>query len=131
MTLVKCSILYFAIVFCAGFVLGPIRILWVVPKVGEHAAELLEMPFMLAVSAAAARWIVRRFSMPPRDRLAMGFLALAFMLLAEFALVLRLRNLTPAEYLAARDPVAGVAYYLSLVLFALFPFLLSKGKTGY
>jgi len=31
MQTLKAGVLYFAIVFGAGFVLGPIRILWVVP----------------------------------------------------------------------------------------------------
>ena len=129
MNLVRSSLLYFGIVFCAGFLLGPFRTLWVAPKVGERTAEVLEMPLMLAVSAAAARWIVRRFQVPIRDRLCLGFLALFFMLIAEFALLRRLRCLTIAEYVATRDPVSGAAYYCSLVLFALFPALLNRRHT--
>jgi hypothetical protein len=42
MKILKAAVAYFAIVFGAGFVLGPIRILLVVPLVGERVAELLE-----------------------------------------------------------------------------------------
>jgi len=41
MQLLKAGILYFAAVFGAGFVLGLIRTLWVVPRLGARMAELL------------------------------------------------------------------------------------------
>src|SRR5208337_4093029 len=62
MQLVKAGVLYFALVFGAGFVLGTIRTLWVVPRVGTRTAELMEMPIMLAVTIVAARWTVLRLS---------------------------------------------------------------------
>ena len=62
MKVLKAGISYFALVFGAGFVLGPIRLLWLVPRVGTRTAELLEMPVMLAVIIVAARWLVRRLA---------------------------------------------------------------------
>ena len=124
--------LYFAVVFGAGFVLGPIRILWVVPRLGERTAELLEAPIMLGVIFLAARWIVGRFVVPPTPsrRLAVGFLALGLGLVVEFTVVLRLRGLTIGEYFASRDPVAGTVYAASLALFALMPLLVGRGATA-
>ena len=43
MPILKAGVLYFALVFGAGFVLGPFRILWLVPHFGTRTAELLEM----------------------------------------------------------------------------------------
>src|SRR3954467_3831881 len=96
---------FFALVFGAGFLLGPIRILLVVPRVGVRAAELMEAPIMLAVIIATSRWMVRRFSVPSdlRSRLAMGFLSLALMLGAEFSLARALQGISVREYLANRD----------------------------
>ena len=128
MRTLKASALYFATVFGAGFALGTVRVLLVVPRVGERTAELMEAPVMVAVSCLAARWIVRRFAPPPApsQRLAVGLIALALMLAFEFGIVLQLRGLTIAEYFATRDPVSGTVYYLSLALFALFPLLLRR-----
>ncbi len=125
---VRAALLYYAAVFGAGFVLGPIRILWLVPRVGERAAELLELPLMVAVMLLAARAVSRRPDLPPAPmaRLGTGLLALALVLVSEFSLVLWLRGLTLAEYFATRDPVAGTAYYLSLALFGLLPWLLQR-----
>ena len=57
---VKAGAVYFAIVFGVGFILGAIRTLWVVPRVGARNAELMEMPIMLVVTILAARWTVLR-----------------------------------------------------------------------
>ena len=89
----------FALVFAVGFVLGAIRTLWVVPRVGVRTAELMEMPIMLAITIVAARWTVLRFSVPMMwsARLEMGCMALVLMLIAEFGFMLRLRGLTIRE----------------------------------
>jgi hypothetical protein len=125
---IKAGALYFALVFGAGFVLGPVRVLWVAPAVGSRMAELIEAPIMLAVIVAAARWIVRRLAVPPAagSRLGMGGLALALILASEFALVLPLRGLTIAEYLTTRDPVSATVYYLLLGVVVLAPLWIGR-----
>lgn len=130
MRAVKGGILYFVVVFGTGFLLGPIRIFWVVPRLGARTAELLEAPIMLAVSIAAARWIVRWLAVPPRvsGRLGMGLIALALMLVAEFSLVLRLRGISIREYMATRDPVSGTVYYLTLAVFAILPMMVRRRR---
>ena len=88
----------------------------------------MEMPIMLAATVLAARWIIRRFAVPPTPavRLGMGFFALVLMLVAEFALVTRLRGISISEYLATRDPVSGTAYYVTLIVFAVMPLLVAR-----
>jgi len=126
--LIKAGVLYFAFVFGAGFVLGPIRILWVVPQFGTRIAELLEAPVMFVVIIVAARWIVRRLAVPCKlsSRLAMGCGALGLLLIAEFIFVLWLRGLTIRDYLASRDPVSGTVYYLLLGVFAIMPLIVAR-----
>lgn len=124
----KAGVTYFTLVFGAGFLLGPIRIWLVVPQVGERAAELLEIPLMLVVIFLAARWVGRHFGVPTATgvRLGIGFLALFLILLCEFTIVLQLRGLTLSQYFQTRDPISGTAYYLSLGVFALMPWLVEK-----
>jgi len=128
MQILKAGILYFAIVFGAGFVLGPIRILWVVPRFGTRMAELMETPIMFVVVILAARWIVRRLALRFRApcRLGMGSIGLGLMLVAEFTLVLWIRGLSISEYLASRDPVSGTVYYVMLGVFAIMPLLQAR-----
>jgi len=58
--MLRAGVLYFALVFGAGFVLGTIRTLWIVPRLSARMAELMETPIMLVITILAARWTVRR-----------------------------------------------------------------------
>jgi len=61
--ILKAAVVYFVLVFGTGFVLGPIRILFLVPRFGVRVAELMEFPVMLVVIVLAARWLVRKFQL--------------------------------------------------------------------
>lgn len=79
---------------------------------------------MLAIIVVTARWMVRRFGLSKAsDRLWVGVLGLALVVLFEIAVVLKLRGLTLTGYLSTRDPVSGTVYYLSLLIFAVIPTL--------
>ena len=125
----RASLVYFALTFGAGFVLGPLRILFLVPRVGARTAELIEMPVMIGITWLAARWVTRTFSVPPErgPRLSMGVMTGTLLLLTEFTFVLPLRGLTLEEYLATRDPVSGGAYYAAVLLLMLMPLLVNRG----
>ena len=128
MQILKAGVLYFAFVFGAGFVLGIVRTLSVVPRVGTRSAELMEAPVMLLVTIVAARWIVRHFAIPyvSSARLGMGGIGLSLLLIAEFGLVLWLRGISIREYLATRDPVSGAVYFLLLGVFAIMPLFVAR-----
>jgi hypothetical protein len=124
----KLAVLSFLLVFGAGFVLGTIRVLVVVPQLGERTAELLEMPLMLIVIVAAARWINRRCpSVHERSaQIQIGLMALGLVLAVDLVVGVALRRMSPVEALLPRDPVSRTAYYLSLLLFAAMPWLLAR-----
>ncbi len=128
MQILKAGVLYFAFVFGAGFVLGAVRTLWVVPHVGTRTAELMETPIMLAVTIVVARWTVQHLAIPyvPSARFAIGAIALALLLVAEFGPVLWLRGISIREYLATRDPVSGAVYYVLLGVFAIMPLFVAR-----
>lgn len=128
MRILKAGGLYFAAVFAAGFALGTLRVLYVLPRLGQRHAELLEAPVMLAVTIFAARWVVRRQHLPNRSatRLGTGLVALALMLAAELFVVLVLRGLTLRQYLTSRDPAAGIVYVAMLGIFAVMPLLVGR-----
>jgi hypothetical protein len=123
----KAGFAYFALVFGTGFLLGLVRVPFLVPRLGERWAELIEMPLMLAVIVLSARCIVRRFALPAARpaRLATGGLALALLLAAELGVALIVQDRPLADHVASRDPVSGTAYLIMLGVFALMPALVS------
>ena len=122
------GVAYFALVFGAGFVLGSIRVLFLVPRVGERLAELIEMPFMLVVVCFAARFIIRRFALPTATsvRLGVGLVALGLLLAAELLLAVAIQGQSLGEYVASRDRVSGSVYLAMLVLFSVMPLILAR-----
>ena len=124
----KIGLVYFALVFGTGFVLGPIRILWLAPKVGVRTAELIESPIMILVTWLAARWIIRRFAVPSSlsVRLEIGGFALLLLISAEVGVGIGLRGMPASELITTRDPISGTVYFLSLALFALMPALVFR-----
>jgi len=123
--LVRLALAYFGLVLAVGFALGVGRVVWLVPRLGERTAELLEVPVMIAVSYLAARALFARRAdvSGPSEAVGAGLLALGLLLSVELTVVLTLRDLTWQEYLAGRDPIAGAVYLASLVLFAVMPVL--------
>ncbi len=129
----KPAVLYFALVLGTGFVLGTIRVPFLVPRLGERYAELLEMPLMFVAIVLAARHVVRRFDLPARlpVRLRVGFAALAMSVLAELLLATVLQGRSLVQFIASRDPVSGSVYLVMLLLFALMPSILARMPGGH
>lgn len=127
---VRAGVVYFALVFAAGFVLGTNRTLWVVPRLGVRTAELMEAPIMLGVSILAAWWVVRhvQVSLLRWRRLAVGCIALGLMLVAEFTLGLWIRGMTIRGYFTARDPISGAVYFMTLGAFAVIPIFAGRPR---
>jgi hypothetical protein len=133
MRIAAATLLYFGIVFAAGFLLGPIRVLWLEPRVGPTVAVLCETPFLLAAMALAARWVPsaahlrRDFS----SLAVIGLGALALQQVADLAVGVGLRGLSPADQLAQFGTPAGSIYAGALVAFAAMPVLINwriKGR---
>jgi hypothetical protein len=124
--------LYFGIVFAAAFLLGTIRVLWLEPLVGPTIAVACEMPLLLAAMVPAARWVPSAVHLR-RDfpSLAlMGAGALALQQVADLAVGVGLRGLSPAQQLAQLGTPAGRIYAAALVAFAAMPSLVNRRVEG-
>lgn len=124
---------YFALVFAAGFVLGTLRALVLVPRVGETVAVTLELPVMLAVSWLACGRVLDRFAVPrsPRHRLVMGGVAFLLLMAAELAVSVLAFGRSPAEHVAGYRSWAAASGLAAQILFAAFPLLRpDRGASG-
>ena len=121
----KAGLIYFLLVFALGWVLGPIRELWAVPRFGRIAALLVEAVIMLIAMVVSSRWVMRRFNVPQTlgSTIPMGLVALAILAPAEIAGVLWVRGLSLREYLASFVTAPGVISLVMFLLFAAMPTL--------
>lgn len=126
MHILKAGVIYFAMVFGTGFVLGTIRTLWIVPQLGVRTAELLETPFVFVAIVLTASWISHRLGNTGGSsiRLAVGLLSLSLLLVAETVMGVALLGLSIVEVFTKHDPVSGTVYYALLGVFTGMPWLL-------
>lgn len=126
MRLIKPALVYFILIFFTGFALAMIRIPFLVPRLGERWAELVELPLMVLASFLVARWLVQRFRLVTvMQCIGTGLPALLMMLSAELAVTL-FQGQGLGDYLVGRDPISGMAYLASLLLFAAMPLLVRQ-----
>jgi hypothetical protein len=122
---IAAGLAYFGIIFALGFVLGTLRVLVIIPRIGEVAAVSLEVPVVVAVSWVVARWCVARFAVGPgaAERGIMGAVAFAVLMLAELALATLLFGQSVAQHVAAYARLAGAIGLAGQIVFALIPSL--------
>ncbi|KFG68209.1 hypothetical protein [Microvirga sp. BSC39] len=125
MKAVIAGILYCAIVFALGFVLGTIRVLLVAPHLGETGAVLIELPIMLAASWAACGWVLRRLRVGSGlgERFAVGGVAFALLMMAELCVSVLAFGRTPAEHLATYRSASALLGLAAQLVFAAMPLL--------
>ena len=119
------GLIYFAVVFAIGFLLGAIRTLWLEPRLGELPSVLIELPVILGASwLVCARIIrVRRVPATRLARLVMGATAFILLMAAETLLSLIAFAIPPTEYLGSFRETARAIGLFGQLLFALFPLL--------
>lgn len=117
--------LYFALVYAAGFVLGSLRELVVVPILGRVGGVLVEAPLMIVAMVLAARFVVRRLAVPPdmASRAAVGLVAFGLLMIAEAAMSGILRGWTLGQWLGHFASIEGIISLALFLLFAAMPML--------
>ena len=118
MRVLKAGAVYFLLMFGVGWILGPIRELWAVPRFGRLTGVLLEAVIMLIAMAVSVRWVIRRFRVKPTFGLtiSMGVVALAILVPAELAGVVWVRGLSLREYLVSFMTIPGLVSLLMLAV---------------
>lgn len=128
MGVVRAGVVYAAVVFAAGFVLGTLRTLVFVPWLGGSAAVVLELPVILAISWIICGWVIRRCEIPIDGgvRLAMGGVALAVLLASEACLSVILFGRSFGQHLATYRYSGAQIGLAGQLLFALMPLIRAR-----
>jgi hypothetical protein len=122
---VAAAVFYFLIVFGVGFLIGPVRVFWLEPRLGETVATLCEAPFLLCPMCLTARWLPRGLGLRPNiaPLAVMGVGALLLQQFADFAVGAALRGIAPGQQLARLSTPAGLTYVALLVALVAMPVL--------
>ncbi len=126
----KAGVLYFAIVYAAGFMFGTLRVLVVAPAFGEFAAVLVELPIILAVAWIACGFVLHRFAVPQAARATMAATSLALLLLAELGTGVFAFGQTPDAAVARMLAPGNWLGLAGQLLFVAFPLLRLRGGMG-
>lgn len=122
---VLAGLAYFAIVFAAGFALGTIRVVLLIPRIGATAAVLIELPVILTVSWIACSWLVTTFDVPHQSgpRLLMGGAAFLTLMCAELGLSVLAFGRTVPDHLDQYHTIHGLLGLGGQVMFGFFPLM--------
>ena len=127
------GVAYFAIAFAAGVAMGLVRIVWLMPAIGELTALALELPIILAFSWWLSSWLVRLIRVPAAagNRLAMGWTAFALLMLAELIVSVQLAGSGVGEHFMDYLSAPGLLALLGQVAFAFIPVLQLSRPAAY
>jgi len=114
---------YFGAIFVLGFMLGVIRIMVLVPRLGEIASVLSETPVILAASWLVSHWATRKFNVSSAvsRRLLMGSVAFGLLMLAEACVSVFAFGSSLTVHLAAYGTPQGIIGLIAQIAFAFFP----------
>ena len=117
---------YFAAVFAAGFMLGVLRTLVLVPLLGELGAVMVELPLILTLAWLVCTRILRRWPLLPPAAAAMGAIAFLLLMLAEAGLSTLLAGRSLADHLALYAQLPHQVGLAGQLAFALFPWIQAR-----
>lgn len=122
---IRVGFLYFVGVFSIGFLLGTMRVLVLIPRLGELVSTLIELPIILSAAWIVSGFLTTRFNVPSQwwPRLVMGLSAFGLLMAAELALSLWLLGSTVQGHFAAYQSLPKALGLVGQVIFAFIPLL--------
>ncbi len=131
---IRLSFIYFSLAFATGCFITYLRMTTLshVHHLTQPQSELMTLAFFVPFICLWARWITVYYEIPKVAgfRLAIGGLAMVFMVAAELVGGLVMYQTGWREWVWETDPVAGGAGIAVLLLFGLMPWLMMAVEKG-
>lgn len=117
-------------IFAAGFVLGVIRTLWLVPQIPAWQAVLIEGPVILTLTWFILRFWVRHgiISATSSTRLVFGGMALITLWLCEWIMTMTLMNEGPGFFFHSLTTLPGAIGLAGQLLIIFMPLWMRTSK---
>jgi hypothetical protein len=125
LTALKAGVIYFAIIFAVAFALGAVRVLYVIPHIGETGAVMIELPVLLVLSWWVCGAVLKRYAVPQSmgHRALMGLMSFTLLMTAELAVAMFAFGRPPAELFDAFATPGGAIGLAGQIAFALIPLM--------
>ena len=117
---------YVATVFAAGFVLGVLRTLVLVPLLGALWAVLFELPVILTIAWLVCARILRRWPLTPSAAARMGAVAFSLLMLVEASMSNLLAGRSLMEHLALYAELPHQLGLAGQLAFAVLPWIQAR-----
>lgn len=122
--------LYFAVVFAAGFGLGVLRTVVLMPRVGALVAVLVELPIILGIAWVACSRILRHRRLSCGGACIMGASAFVLLMAAEAGVSTLLAGRSLSAHLALYAEPPHLLGLAGQVVFALLPLVQVRRRMG-
>lgn len=121
---------YFLSVFTLGFVLGIVRILFILPQVGPVIAVFMELPIILLASWSICVIVIRQLAVPVEvnDRLMMGLSAFILLMIGEILVMQLMQGGGLQDFIYAFELPENRIGLGGQIAFALFPVIQLYGS---
>lgn len=121
----QAGLIYFLGIFALGFVLGTIRTIIIIPRIGALAGVLLEIPIMLLASWFFCRRLITRFSIARETKylFMVGGSAFFWLMIAEVFVSVFVFKQPWSEYLENLKTISGALGLLAQIIFGCIPLL--------
>lgn len=122
--------MYLVAVFAAGFVLGVLRTLVLVPLLGALGAVLVELPVILTIAWLVCTRILWRWPLSPPAAAGMGAIAFSLLMLVEAFLSNLLAGRSLTEHLALYAQLSHQVGLAGQLVFAVFPWIQARRSSA-
>lgn len=128
-TALKAGLLYFTGIFALGFILGTIRTIFLVPRMGILAGVIIEVPIMLTASWFLCKKLINRFNITKEsaDLLLFGGSAFALLMAAEFIFSVFIFKQGVSLFFSNLLTLHGLIGLLAQIVFGIIP-LIQKNR---
>lgn len=117
-------------IFAAGFVLGTVRTVFLLPYMADWQAVLIEMPFILLACWVIIRHVIRHRSIAGGKpvRMMYGATAFATLLLCEWVMVVMMLGQSSSTFFDRLITGAGLIGLAGQLLIVVMPLWVKSGK---
>lgn len=123
--IIRAALYYSAGIFLLGFLLGTLRTIVIVPRIGRLAGVLVEIPIMLAVSWFYCIRLTNRYSLfgDLRNSALFGVLSFLFLQCAEISFSFLIFREQWTDYIVNMGSLPGILGLSAQILFGFIPVL--------